>query len=727
MGKSAPELHVLNQSANRDVPYDQGWAGAMLFYLIRFAIQVVAIALIAWLLPGIIVVGDNLWSYVWLALGLALINAFVRPVVLLFTGKLVIATMGLFIMVVNSLMLYLLAYLFPNHLIVEGVVPALLGGVLLALTTVILEILLGLSRPIGLTETPAQPRWYGMDRIAYGGGRRILENLRLQQVYQTFYRYGLDMAMQQGPFVDFGRWMQGHVYRSSGEATQLTVPAKVRVMLQELGPVYVKMGQIASSQTQALPKNWEEELAKLQSNVPPFPAAEAQQIITAELGESPENLFAHFEAEPFAAASTAQVHRALLSTGERVVVKVQRPNIVPQVRADLGIMHDVAATLEKRTTWAKEYNLVAILDEYARHMLDELDYQNEAFNAGQLSRNMQVYPQIGIPKVYPGLSTSRVLTMQYAEGVKITNLAKIEAMGLDRVALADTFVRSMVKQLLFDGFFHADPHPGNVLIDTCTGAIIFLDMGMMGTLDQTQRLNLADLILSLSMGDLQDLGRAIVRLSTPFKPFDEHSFYRQLERQVGRYMLFYDEGNTFSVVMSTTFALMHEYGLSLNHDLTLAIKAMIQAEEVALVLNPKADLVAISVEESRVLLTKHIDADAIMETITKEGVRSLKEVVRRLPTLRQATVKWLDQYERGRFTVELDTTDLARQIGQFSQAILFLAVGFMLAGILVGTAVAAAAAEPTATAAYWLLVILFFCSLVVGVIVSWRMIRKLAG
>jgi predicted unusual protein kinase regulating ubiquinone biosynthesis (AarF/ABC1/UbiB family) len=179
--------------------------------------------------------------------------------------------------------------------------------------------------------------------------------------------------------------------------------------------------------------------------------------------------------------------------------------------------------------------------------------------------------------------------------------------------------------------------------------------------------------------------------------------------------------------MSTTLTLMHEHGLRLNQELTLAIKAMIQAEEAALLLNPSVALVEISIQESRALLTQQIDADAIIERVTKEGIRSLKEVVRRLPNLQQATMKWLDQYERGRLTVELDTSDLAHQLGQFSVAIRFLAVGFILAGILVGTAIAAAIAAQTQGALYWLLFVVFVSLLVVSIVVGWRMIRNLPG
>lgn len=698
----------------------------MFFYLLRFAVNAVAIALTAWLLPGITVVNDNIWTYLWLALGLALINTFIRPVVLLFTGQWIIATMGLLLLVINGLMLWLLTLFFPNSITTDGIVPVLLGGALIAIIATILETILGLTRPIGLTKKAA-PKWYGLDRVAYGGSKRILENLRLQQIYETFYEYGLDVAIERTPLADFRRWMQTRVYRVSNETANLTLPAKVRTLLQDLGPVYVKMGQIVSSQAQALPKEWEVELAKLQSNVPPFPGKEARQIITAELGQPPEVLFAEFDEEPFAAASTAQVHRARLPNGEQVVVKVQRPNIITQVKADLGIMHNMAVTMEKRTEWAKEFNLTAMLDEYATHLLEELDYRNEAYNARQLGHNLQVYEQIHVPTIYPTLSTSKVLTMEFVKGVKITDLKSIDAAGLDRKVLADVFVRSLIKQLLFDGFFHADPHPGNILINLETGTILYLDMGMMGAMNQTQKLNLADMILSLHMSDVQELGRVIVRMSTTFKPFDEQGFHQQLERQLGRYLTFSEGTSAFSTVMGTTLGLMNEYGLRLNHDMTLAIKAISQAEEAAMTLDPMVDLVKVSVDESQRLLTQQLDSDAFVNIAKREGIRSLKEIIRRVPNLQQATVKWLDQYERGKLVVELDTSDLSSQVGQFSSAIHTLAVTFILAAIVIGTSIALAFAGQMAANTYWFLLALFCASLLVSVAIAWRMLRKMPG
>jgi ubiquinone biosynthesis protein len=522
--------------------------------------------------------------------------------------------------------------------------------------------------------------------------------------------------------------MQGRVHRMTGQPVQMTVPAKVRVMLQDLGPMYVKLGQIASSQVQALPPEWTEELGKLQNTVPPFPGDAARAIVERELGAKIEERFATFDPEPFAAASTAQVHVATLLDGTHVVVKVQRPNIEPQVKADLGIMQDVAETLEKRFGWARDYAVQALVTEYADNVLRELNYQNEAFNAIQLQHSMTEYAQVHVPDVYLPLSTRRVLTQEFVEGVKITKVGEIDAAGLDRKALADVFVRAIIKQLLFDGFFHGDPHPGNILVNLTTGAVQFLDMGMMGTLDAQQRTNLADLIMTLYSGDSGDLGRVLVNLSTPFKAVDEGVFFGALEQEIKRQAILAErtgEGGGIGNMMGVIMGLMHEHGLRLNHELTLAIKAMLQAEEAAHTLDPDVDLVAIAFSESKRLLVDQLNVDNVLALAKREGLRSLKEVVRHLPNLQTATAKWLSQYESGRFTVHLDSSQLADQIGQITAGIRTLALAFLLLGMLLGSALAA-----QADASAWGFIplvasFLFFGTLAASTLVALRIMRAL--
>lgn len=698
----------------------------MVFFLIRLAVNALAIALTSWLLPGITVVDNRIVVYLLLALGFGLLNTFVRPLVLLFTGRFVIVTMGFFVLVVNGFMLGLLGLFLGHWITVSSFFSAMLGGLIMALIATVFEAILGLSPPIEADTSGQRVEWYGLDRLYYGRRNRIVENLRVQQVYQTLWRYGLDIAFDKSPFADFRRTMQRRFYRITGQQPDLSIPAKVRLMLQELGPIYVKMGQIVSSQAQYLPADWSGELAKLQSNVPPFPAAEARDIVIKELGAPPEELFAEFAVEPFAAASTAQVHRATLHSGEVVVVKIQRPNILPQVKADLGIMLDFAEVLERRTSWAASYNLVEMLDEFGKHVIDELDYQNEAYNAMRLARVLAVYEGIHVPTVYSHYTSPKVLTMEFVQGVKINQVERIRAAGIDCAQLAELFVKSMVKQLLIDGFFHGDPHPGNVLVNLETGVIQLLDMGMVGYLDTAQKMNLGDLVLTLYTGDIRDLGRVLLSLSTPFKPVDEKAFVQALGRRVGRYFEFADESSSFAAVMSETLALMMEYGLRLNSELTVAVKAMIQAEEAALTLDPSVDLLEIAYREASSLLVQQVSVDNVVDLIKKEGMRSLKETVRRIPSLTNATMRWLDQYESGKLIVHVDTSDLARQVGQFSIAVRYLTLAFVLAGMVIGTALAASLTGAEAWQFWpWVARTLFTISIFISVYLVWTVVRQL--
>lgn len=279
---------------------------------------------------------------------------------------------------------------------------------------------------------------------------RIKENLRLQQVYNVLLHYGLDMVFDRGVIGEFRQFMQDWIYDIPEPTEPLTAPVKGRLLLQELGPTYVKMGQIVSSRAAVLPPEWETELVKLQSNVPSFPTEEAYAIIEEELGKPVSELFATFNDEPLAAASTAQVHRATLHDGTEVAVKVQRPDIRSQMKSDIGIMYNASRVLVRRVDWAKNINLGGMLNEFGENILEELDYRSEAYNGIRLKRGMEVIEGVSVPSIYQEYSTSKVLTMDFIKGVKLTNLEAITAAGLDTDALALTSLRAMLKQMLID-------------------------------------------------------------------------------------------------------------------------------------------------------------------------------------------------------------------------------------------------------------------------------------
>ncbi len=515
------------------------------------------------------------------------------------------------------------------------------------------------------------------------------ENVRLQQVYNVFMRYGMDELFNSWGLVsDFRHRMQKWVWHLPKEVEPLSKPVKVRMMLEELGPTYVKVGQIASSQASVIPEEWEIELEKLQSDVPPFASEQVREIIIEELGAPPETFYTTFQPQPFAAASTAQVHQAVLHDGQQVVVKVQRPHIQHQMKADLGIMQSAARVASGRAESLRAIDLEGMLEEFSSSVLRELDYTGEAYNAFRLGESMAELPGVHVPVIYPELSTSRVLTMEYIHGVKISDVEEIDRAGIDRQVLAKNTLRALVKQLLIDGFFHADPHPGNILVNLDTGDATFIDMGMVGELEMTQRINLIQLIVTVQRKDVMGMGQVLYDLSVPFvDQVDEKAYYRDFKRTVGRFIA-YGQGAPFGEIVNVAMGLLRDHGLRLDPHLTMAIKAMMQGEAVATVLYPQGGIMADGVEMVKEQALEAVTADRIAEEATKQASMAARELFKRLPTIQEAAVSWLDQYQKGRFEVTIDTSELAQEVDKIGGIGRQIVIGLMLVGLLIGSAIA---------------------------------------
>lgn len=518
---------------------------------------------------------------------------------------------------------------------------------------------------------------------------KIRENIRLQTVYNTFLRYSYDSLFDRWELLaDFRHRMQRWVWQLPEDVESVSPPVRVRLMLEELGPTYVKMGQIVSSQASVIPDDWEAELEKLQSDVPPFPSHEVREVIIEELGSPPEELYATFEPEPFAAASTAQVHRATLPNGEQVVVKVQRPHIHIQMKADLGIMQNAARVASRRSDYLQSIDLVGMLEEFSTSVLRELDYTGEAYNAFRLSDNMAELPGVHVPIIYPEFSTSRVLTMEYIQGVKISNTEALDQAGLDREVLANNTLRALIKQLLIDGFFHADPHPGNILVNLETGAATFIDTGMVGEIDLSQRINLIQLVFAIQQRDVLGMAQVLYGLSTPFgDKVDDNAYYRDFQRTVGRYLL-YSAGASFGDSVNVALGLLRDHGLRLDPQLTMAVKAMMQVEAVTTLLYPAGGIVAAGVPMIKELAAEEVTGERIRQEATKQVTMAAREVFKRLPSFQEATSKWLDQYQRGRFQVTVDTSELTKEVDKLGSIGRQIVIGVMLVGMIIGSAIA---------------------------------------
>ncbi len=669
-------------------------------------------------------------AYLLFAAILGIVNRVVRPIVVALTGRLVLATGGLMLIVITWLMLLIASRFAPQLFVVADPLWlwSLLAAALFSVSSVLIDALFGLSRPTLDPEGHGTFVWRLLDGLPTPRRNAILENLRFQQVYDTIYRYGLDIFLGGTPIGRVRGWFQRVILRETDELAGMTPQARVRVMLQSLGPTYVKIGQMVASRGEALPPEWLAELQLLQSDVAPFPWEEARDVIRKELGKFPEELFATIESEPFAAASTAQVHRATLDDGTLVAVKVQRPNIVAKTKADLGVMQELAKVIARRSELARRLDIEGILHEFASGVIDELDYRNEAYYARRIADNMVKFPGLHVPMVYGALSGQRVMTAEFIQGVKITSVDQLDAAGIDRREIGTLFVRALIKQVLVDGFFHGDPHPGNVFVEPETGRIVMLDFGLIGRLTRDQRLDLLDLINGLQMADSAAIAASIRSLGSPSSSFDERRFGYAIDRIVNQYLV-HREGGTLADALSAVLGAVYENGLRLSNDLTLAMKAVIQAQETAAALDPHIDIGQAALGEARDAVLGGLNIDNLRQTATTTGLRVGREVVRRIPTLEQAAYLWLDQLGKGKITVAIDASDLGTQFERIDNTGRRLTQGLLAVGQLIGSAILVAVAlQPSVAAQTGVLaqiaVVVFFGVLANSLLIGYRLSRS---
>jgi ubiquinone biosynthesis protein len=660
----------------------------------------------------------------WAAI-LVLVNRFARPVIVAFTGRLLFATMGLFVVIINALAIYLTAFLAPIK-IATVAQPQVLwvivaAGLYTGLST-LADAVLGLNRP---TFSPEKRRslWSFLESLPTPRRNLIIENLRLQQVYDALYTTSLDIALADTPIGEIRRWFQRRVLGEEDTLGDASGPARIRMMLQQLGPTYVKIGQMAASRSDVLPPEWITELSKLQSEAAPFGYDDVVAIVTKELGAPPEELYATFDPVPFAAASTAQVHEATLKDGTLVAVKVQRPRILAKTKADLGVIEELAGVAEKRLAIARKVGARAMVKEFAAGVLKELDYRNEAYHARRLADGMQRFPQIHIPIVYDEFSGQRVKTEEFVHGIKISKADELRAAGFDTTELGTIFIRSIIKQVLIDGFFHGDPHPGNVFAVPETGQLVFIDLGLVGQLDSQQRVDLLGLIYSIKEVDIPGIGDGMLALGKPTRTFDEANFRNDIDRLARQYLI-YGKATSLGGALSAFLGAVFNNGLILDSQLTLAMKAVIQAEETARALSFDIDLGDAAITEARAALLDSFTPEKIQKQVQGSVVRIGKELARRVPSMEGAALKWLDMFNQGKLTVEVDTRGLERSIASVSDIGRQATVGVIVVGQLIGTAIVMAILlQPELTqfqGVAYLAMIAFAVTLIVSFVVLFR-------
>jgi ubiquinone biosynthesis protein len=615
--------------------------GAVRAFLVQVMVNVLSLTVALWLL-GIIqlpVTGpDGSREYIPLlsvpsdllvvAILFAIANALIRPILFAVFGRLILRTVGLAVILVNALLFLIVAEL-SARVDKAWVVPdpwlfwLFVDSVVVTAVISVFNAFLGLDRP-RLDAGDNDRIWRFIERLPARRRNALFESIRMQEVYDTMSSYGIEIVAGRTPLAPIRRMGDRMRGRANSELNELTTPAKVRLMLQQLGPTFVKVGQMASSRADALQEDWRAELDKLQSTVAPFPWEDVRQIIARELRADPETLFASIEHQPLGAASLAQVHRATLNDGRQVVIKVQRPDVQAKVRADLGVIQELAAVAEARVAVARQMDVTGLAKEFADGVVEELDYRIEAYHARRLADVLKGIPGTHVPAVHTELSTDRVLTMEFIPGVKATRADQLDA-SIDREELARTFIRALIKQVMVDGFFHADPHPGNILVDPHTGVITFLDLGLVGEIAQQQRIDLFALLWALRSSDSNALATVSLRLCVPVEGLDENAYRTDVDRLFHRYWVYGDA--EFGGMVNALFATLREHGLRMRKELTLAVKAMTQAEELLRAVNPGLQLVDVATQEAEGILRAELTPERIGRYLQGQAGALIQEAI----------------------------------------------------------------------------------------------------
>lgn len=421
-------------------------------------------------------------------------------------------------------------------------------------------------------------------------GRTLQHGARLRHVAAVLFKYGYRDLVRRLHLPLAERLMFRHFREEQAAIEQLSQPERLRRACEELGPTFIKLGQLAASRTQTLPREFTHELAKLQDQVPPAPFADIQRVMEEELKRPLTEVFAAISSTPLGAASIAQVHRAVLRDGGQVVVKVQRPGVKEIVEVDLDILRQLAVFAEAHLDGWKQHRPVGIVNELARNLEKELDFTREAAHLERFVWQFAGEPAIHLPRVDRNFTTARVLTMEFVDGIKASDLPALAAAELDRKEIARRIADLVMKQIFTYGFFHADPHPGNIHI-LPGNRICFLDFGLMGFVDQRTRETFADLVWGIAQRNEVAVTHTLLKLAEA----DGEPVQRGLESDVAEYMhqhFYRPIGELqFGKGVTELFQLTTRNHLHLPPDLFIMLKALSLTEELVRRLNPEFDFI----------------------------------------------------------------------------------------------------------------------------------------
>ncbi|WP_373540582.1 ABC1 kinase family protein [Chamaesiphon sp.] len=510
------------------------------------------------------------------------------------------------------------------------------------------------SMPPIVTEPQpnSQHRAYRWNRTNYSKRRRTID---IWSFFLTFLS---------GSWLDGKQWSYLSGYTEAKQAARRRRQAIwIRDTFLELGPTFIKLGQLFSTRADLFPVEYVEELSKLQDRVPAFSYTQVEEIIERDLGKSIPALFANFDPMPLAAASLGQVHLATLFTGEEVVVKVQRPGLHKLFTIDLDILRGIAKYFQNHPKWGQNgRDWLGIYDECCKILWEETDYISEGQNADTFRRNFRLQDWVMVPRVYWRYSSTRTLTLEYLPGIKISSYEGIEAAGLDRQTIARQSATAYLQQLLTDGFFHADPHPGNVAIDPTTGALIFYDFGMMGRIAPGTKEKLMDTLLAIAGRNADRVVRGLVGLGAISAEADTDPIRRSVQYLLDNFLDKPIEGQSIAQITDDLYDIAYGQPFRFPATFTFVMRAFSTIEGVGKGLDPDFNFMAAAQPFAFQIVNSNGNSTPDANTFLAEIGRQAAQVGTSALGLPRRLEDTIDKLERGDIRVRVRSSETDRYL-----------------------------------------------------------------
>ncbi|MFN6530028.1 AarF/ABC1/UbiB kinase family protein [Nostoc sp. ChiSLP03a] len=476
----------------------------------------------------------------------------------------------------------------------------------------------------------------------------------------------------------------GGVTDAKQAARRKTQAVWIRNTLLDLGPTFIKVGQLFSTRADIFPGEYVEELAKLQDKVPAFSYEQVEAIVEKELGKKIPELFHNFEPIPLAAASLGQVHKAVLHTGESVVVKVQRPGLKKLFEIDLQILKGITRYFQNHPKWGRGRDWLGIYEECCRILWEEIDYLNEGRNADTFRRNFRGYDWVSVPRIYWRYATSRVLTLEYLPGIKISQYEALEAAGLDRKAIARQGAQAYLLQLLNSGFFHADPHPGNIAV-SANGALIFYDFGMMGRIKSNIREGLMETLFGIAQKDGDRVVQSLINLGAIAPTDDMGPVRRSVQYMLDHFMDKPFENQSVAAISDDLYEIAYNQPFRFPATFTFVMRAFSTLEGVGKGLDPEFNFMEVAKPYAMQLMTdmNGSEGNSFLNELSRQAAQ-VSSTAFGLPRRLEDTLEKLEQGDMRLRVRSIETERLLRRQSsiQLSISYALLISGFTLSATI---------------------------------------------